>query len=209
MVSSNHVHVVVACYSDLALLPLGDSSVVSVAVQRALRAKCTPSVSVWIAPAALAAWEKLPARLRPLANAETARSLAEHAREVSCTKLLVHDATRPLTESSTFDRVAAALDGQVTAVRPAHVVVDTLKELDSEKHVVGTFDRNRVLALTSPEGYISAALVDRRPAASWTLAVAPLQAEYVRGDQESLKVREPADVLLVESFLAWQTREGQ
>jgi hypothetical protein len=29
--------------------------------------------------------------------------------------------------------------------------------------------------------------------------------DFVRGDQESLRVREAEDVLLVESFLAWQT----
>jgi hypothetical protein len=30
--------------------------------------------------------------------------------------------------------------------------------------------------------------------------------ELVRGDQESLKVRAPEDVQLVESFLVWQTK---
>jgi len=152
-------------------------------------------------------WASLDDTLKPVCAVAPQRPLADVARQVSAEVVLVHDAQRPLTLPSTFDRVAEAISGQVAAARPSHVVVDTLKLVDADFRILTTVDRDSVSSLTSPEAYRRAAITGGTTSDGWSLSVQGAGArELVRGDQESLRVREPADVLLVESFLAWQTR---
>lgn len=200
------VHVVVVCESPLAFLPLGAGSIVSTAVARAREAECRPTVSVWVAESVVRAWQLAPKQLHPNCEVVVGSSLFDHARSRGEEVLLVHDAQRPLTLSSTFDRVAAAIINGAVAARPAHVVVDTLKRMGADGKVLGTVDRNTVQSLTSPEGFLRSALIAGVPPAHWSLGFAPGDTKLVAGDQESLRVREAADVLLVESFLVWQTR---
>lgn len=210
MVSSlSRVHVVVAAEGPLAFLPLGRTSIVATAVARAREASCRPAVSVWVSAEAEAAYEAAGRNLLPDCEIEVGRDLFAYAAGIDCDILLVHDAQRPLTESQTFDRVVGAVRAGATAVRPSHVVVDTLKVVDATKRVVSTVDRDKVQSLTSPEGYLKSAIALPDGAADWSFAVSPELKELVRGDQESLKVREPADVLLVESFLAWQVKAAE
>ena len=192
--------------SEIAFLKLGNSSIVATAVARAKAAKCAPEVSLWVAPTALDAWRKTPAALLPQCSVAVEGTLAEVALRTAADIVLVHDAQRPLTLSSSYDRVVASLINDVVAARPAHVVVDTLKVVDANMRITGTLNRDAVQSLTSPEGYVASAIQLHQPTDGWSLSVAAdARREFVRGDQESLKVREPADVLLVESFLAWQT----
>ncbi|MEY2634533.1 MAG: hypothetical protein RIS75_473 [Actinomycetota bacterium] len=192
--------------SEIAFLKLGNSSIVKTAVARAQAAKCAPEVSLWVAPAALEAWRHTPAALLPQCPVAVEGTLAEVALRTSADLVLIHDAQRPLTLSASYDRVVESLKDDVVAARPAHVVVDTLKIVDDNMRITGTLNRDTVQSLTSPEGYVASAITLHQPNDGWSLSVAEnARREFVRGDQESLKVREPADVLLVESFLAWQT----
>lgn len=202
------VHVVVVAEGSLAFLPLGKTSIVATAVARAREAACRPTVSVWVAAEAEAAFESAARNLLPDCEIEVGQDLFSHASRANADIVLLHDAQRPLTESQTFDRVVAAIRAGATAARPAHVVVDTLKVVDEGKRVVGTVNRDTVQSLTSPEGYLKSAMRTEPKLPLWSFGVEPDRREFVRGDQESLKVREPADVLLVESFLAWQVREA-
>jgi 2-C-methyl-D-erythritol 4-phosphate cytidylyltransferase len=190
----------------MAFLKLGHSSVVTTAVNRARSATCNPSVSVWIDSALIENWNVLPDKLRPSCSVVVSESLAECVSEYDAEVVLVHDAQRPLTLSSTFDRVAQAVIAGADAVRPAHVVVDTLKTVDENKRITSTINRDLVQSLTSPEGFRRSAVDFAGASDAWSL---PLKVgattDFVRGDQESLRVREAEDVLLVESFLAWQT----
>lgn len=205
--SSRRVAVIVVADSELAFLPLGESSVVATAVDRARAADCAPEVMVWVAEECLASWEGLKPARRPACDVSFIPNLAQLARNSDADVVLLHEATRPLTLPTTFDRVAQAIKDSVTHARPAHVVVDTLKIVDAEDHITGTINRDEVQSLTSPEGYLASAIISGPAPRGWFLAVDdPASVDYVRGDQESLKVREPSDVLLVESFLAWQTR---
>lgn len=202
------VHVIVVAEGALAFLPLGKTSIVATAVSRAREASCRPTVSVWVAADAEAAYEAAAAPLLPDCAIEVGQDLFDYASGVSADIVLLHDAQRPLTESQTFDRVVSAIREGATAARPAHVVVDTLKIVDGDKKVVGTVNRDTVQSLTSPEGYLRSALRREPRLPLWTFGAQPDLRELVRGDQESLRVREPADVLLVESFLAWQIRDA-
>lgn len=206
MSKSPRIHAIIVAESEIAFLKLGNSSIVATAVARARAAKCAPEVSLWVAPAALDAWRRTPANFLPNCAVAVEGTLAEVALRTSADIVLIHDAQRPLTLSSSYDRVVATLIDDVVAARPAHVVVDTLKIVDENMRITGTLNRDAVQSLTSPEGYVKSAITLHEPTDGWSLHVAPdARREFVRGDQESLKVREAADVLLVESFLAWQT----
>ena len=128
--------------------------------------------------------------------------MADHAADI----VLIHDAQRPLTLPSTFDRVIEAVKSGSHAARPSHVVVDTLKMVDDNMRIVGTINRDTVQSLTSPEGFHRDAIDFSATAEDWSLPLkSHAEIHFVRGDQESLRIREPEDVVLVESFLAWQT----
>lgn len=204
--SNRRVTVIVVADSELAFLPLGESSVVATAVERARAAACEPEVLVWVNPSLVTAYEGLRPAQRPRCDVSFVPSLAQLAAHCGADVVLLHDAQRPLTMPATFDRVAEAVHGSVQAARPAHVVVDTLKVVNDELLITGTVNRDEVQSLTSPEGYAVAEISTAGAPTGWYLAVNNPEAhEFVRGDQESLRVREAADVLLVESFLAWQT----
>lgn len=199
------VHIVISVESELALLPLGSNTIVGNAVNRANGANCKPEVSVWIKPELRNAWQKLDKRLRDKYVVETAETLFDIAKQSKADVLMIHDAQRPLTLSSTFDRVADHISNEITSARPAHIVVDTLKIIDDTRIVTGTVNRDTVQSLTSPEGYLRTAITGHNDN-GWTFITGNGTTELVRGDQESLKVRSPEDVQLVESFLVWQTQ---
>ncbi|MGT2426143.1 2-C-methyl-D-erythritol 2,4-cyclodiphosphate synthase [Amnibacterium kyonggiense] len=71
--------------------------------------------------------------------------------------VLVHDAARPLTPSSLFDRVRAAVVVTGAGVVPALGAADTIKEVDGTE-VVATLDRSRLAAVQTPQGFPAGAL---------------------------------------------------
>jgi 2-C-methyl-D-erythritol 4-phosphate cytidylyltransferase len=200
----SQVHVVVVCKSELAFLDLGSSTVVEVAIGRALSAGCAPSLSVWMDAEVRSHLRTDLKNKLDAYNLGLEQSLFDHVQSLSAEVILVHDAQRPLTLPVSFDRVAEMVSLETSRVCPAHVVVDTLKEVNTDYVISGTVDRNQVQALSSPEGYLKSEL--RKPTgAVWNFDVATGKTGYVKGDQESIRIREAADVLLVESFLIWQT----
>jgi len=203
--SGRSVHVVIAVDSDLALLPLGQSTIAGTAVVRAQSASCKPSVSLWVHPSLRESWRKLERKLQNPCTLETAETLFEVSQSLSADVLLIHEAQRPLTLNLTFDRVAEVINEEITSARPAHVVVDTLKVIDQDRVVTGTVNRELVQSLTSPEAYLRKAITGQNEN-GWSFTTEFGQVQLVRGDQESLKVRAPEDVQLVESFLVWQTK---
>jgi len=198
------VHVIIEISSRLAFLPLGDSSVCATAVKRAQEALSRPSVSVFVQPELRDEWNRLESKFKPKVNSESANSLLEVVNLLSSEYVLIHEALRPLTLPKTFDEVVHALELGAQAARPAHVVVDTLKTVTEDYLVKTTINRERMQALTSPEGYRRDCIVSTD--GNWHFKVRnPESIHFVRGDQESIKVRQKEDVVLVESFLAWQT----
>lgn len=203
--SGRNVHVVIVADSELSFLPLGSNTIVGTAVLRAQSAQCRPTVSIWVRPDLRDKWQHLDKKLPKACEIEEAETLFEVATANSADIFMVHEARRPLTLNLTFDRVAEVISEEITSARPAHIVVDTLKIIDQNRIVTGTVDRNLVQSLTSPEAYLRSAITGNSDN-GWTFSTGFGQTELVRGDQESLKVRSPEDVQLVESFLVWQTK---
>lgn len=199
------VRVFIEVTSPLGFLPLGDSSVCATAVRRAQEAKCRPAVSLFISPDLRGAYRELGQKLKANVELETSESLFEALGNIDEEFVLIHEALRPLTLPKTFDEVVLALQSGSQAARPAHVVVDTLKTVTSEFMVEKTINREKMQSLTSPEGYVKDKIVGV-DSGVWHFQVEDSTLiHYVRGDQESIKVRQAEDVVLVESFLAWQT----
>ena len=199
--------VVIWVADNNAFLPLGKNSVLATAANRAATAKCSPQVVVAIKSELEAEFKSIDASRKPnfptyfLSEIAEVRNLIAPVTQV----LFIHDACRPLTSITTFqDGLDAILAGN-DAARPAHVVVDTLKQIDNQKLITATIDRNSVQALTSPECYWVQSISDNSADNGWTFELKPNASHtLIHGDLESIRVRCPEDVVLVESFLEWE-----
>jgi 2-C-methyl-D-erythritol 4-phosphate cytidylyltransferase len=66
--------------------------------------------------------------------------------------VLVHDAARPFVDPATINRVIEAVR-RGAAVVAAMPVVDTLKEVDNDSHVLRTVPRERLWRAQTPQGF--------------------------------------------------------
>ena len=70
----------------------------------------------------------------------------------------VHDAARPFATAALFTRVIAAVEGGADAAVPALEVADTIKEIDAHGVVVRTPQRDRLVAVQTPQAFRAATL---------------------------------------------------
>jgi 2-C-methyl-D-erythritol 4-phosphate cytidylyltransferase len=124
-----------------------------------------------------------------------------------CTRVLVHDAARPLVDDALIDRVLAALDGGAEAVVPALDIADTVKRVDGDGAVVETLVRAELRAVQTPQGFVRT-LLDRAYAGDRSGATdcaslaerAGARVVVVAGDPRNLKVTTPDDLQRAESL---------
>lgn len=200
--------VVVIWVSDNnAFFPLGKSSVLATAANRAATAACKPKVVIAIDEKLKSEFDAIDAKRKTnyptffITQVEETKELIDSETQV----MFVHDACRPLTSINTFQSALETVLQGAAAARPAHVVVDTLKQINSERLVTATIDRNSVQALTSPECYWVASITNKVPSDGWSFSINPGETQsLVQGDLESIRVRCQQDVVLVESFLEWE-----
>lgn len=137
-------------------------------------------------------------------------ALGVHALPPSSDLVLVHDAARPLASAALVERVlvAAALHGAAVPVRPLH---ETIKEVE-ENRVVRTLDRDRLVAVQTPQGFRRELLLRAiSEAAEQGVRGATDEAALVErlgravatvpGEARNLKVTEPEDLDLAEYYL--------
>lgn len=67
--------------------------------------------------------------------------------------VLVHDAARPLASPRLAHRVADAVAGGADGAVPGVAVADTLKRVDADGLVLGTVDRESVVAVQTPQAF--------------------------------------------------------
>ena len=123
--------------------------------------------------------------------------------------ILVHDAARPLVTDVVIERVVSALgDGWDGAV-PALPVPDTVKRVEGEA-VEETLDRERLVAVQTPQAFVASVLRDAFSTLQQSVAKSDCaglvearggRVRVVEGDRRLLKVTEPADLELLESWL--------
>jgi 2-C-methyl-D-erythritol 4-phosphate cytidylyltransferase len=123
--------------------------------------------------------------------------------------VLVHDAARPLVDAATIDRVVEAARAG-SAVIAALPVVDTLKQVDADGHVVRTVDREGLWRAQTPQGFPRQVIVDahRRARAERIVATDDaalcerlgIPVRVVRGSERALKITEEGDFTRAEAL---------
>ena len=122
---------------------------------------------------------------------------------------LIHDAARPLVDDAVVDRVVAqARAGECAA--PGLPVVDTIKEVDDERHVVRTVDRTRLWRVQTPQGFPRATIERAHREAREARADATddaalcerlgLPVVVVRGSERALKITDESDFERIEAL---------
>ncbi|MGR0319088.1 2-C-methyl-D-erythritol 4-phosphate cytidylyltransferase [Agromyces sp. ZXT2-3] len=202
-----------------ALVPLGGDTILGVALDAVLGMREAPYVVV-VAPAdrvdevrercvprAAAASVDLVVVAGGLTRQESvARGIAELPREVEV--VLVHDAARPLAPSQVFDEVAAAVEGRGRGIVPGLPVVDTVKRVDAEGHVLETVDRSELAAMQTPQGFPREVLESAYASAgaeftddAALVAGAGVAVDVVPGDARAFKITVPSDLHRAEQLL--------
>ena len=121
--------------------------------------------------------------------------------------VLVHDAARPLLSEQVIERVLAPLSQGWDGVVPGLPIADTVKRVRGDE-VVETLPRGDLVAVQTPQAFVASKL---REAMSGEVSSASDCASLVEagggrvkvvpGDHRLLKVTEPGDLALVESWL--------
>jgi 2-C-methyl-D-erythritol 4-phosphate cytidylyltransferase len=122
--------------------------------------------------------------------------------------VIVHDAARPLVDDAVVERVLGPLADGFDGVVPGLPVSDTVKRVDG-RVVVETIERASLVAAQTPQAFLadslrraySGDLGDATDCAS-LVERAGGRVAVVEGDPRLLKVTTPADLALVESWLA-------
>ncbi|MCP2369346.1 2-C-methyl-D-erythritol 4-phosphate cytidylyltransferase/2-C-methyl-D-erythritol 2,4-cyclodiphosphate synthase [Agromyces terreus] len=203
-----------------ALVPLGSSSILGVALDAVLRMRETPHVVVvapeqrvdevrdmiaGVADAASAPFDVVPgAASRQESVAAGLDVLPRHVDTV-----LVHDAARPLAPAELFDEVVAAVRARGHGVVPGLPVVDTIKRVDSGR-VVETVDRSQLAAVQTPQGFPRdaldeaysgvASLAEFTDDAALAAAVG-VTVDVVPGDARAFKITVPEDLRRAERIV--------
>ncbi|MDR6906851.1 2-C-methyl-D-erythritol 4-phosphate cytidylyltransferase/2-C-methyl-D-erythritol 2,4-cyclodiphosphate synthase [Agromyces sp. 3263] len=203
-----------------AFVPLGDDTMLGVALDAVLGMRETPHVVI-VAPAdrvgetrerfagaaaaASAPLDVVAGGATRQASVAAGLALVPHVVDT----VLVHDAARPLTPSIVFDEVVAAVRARGHGVVPGLDVVDTIKRVGPHGRVVETVDRSELAAVQTPQGFPRSALqaAYARATEEYTddaalAASAGIAVDVVPGDARSFKVTLPADLRRAESIVA-------
>jgi 2-C-methyl-D-erythritol 4-phosphate cytidylyltransferase len=118
--------------------------------------------------------------------------------------VLVHDAARPLLPEAVIERVLAPLSEGWDGAVPALPVADTVKRVEGDA-VVETLPRERLVAVQTPQAFV-ADVLKAAAAGEGTDCASLVEAnggrvKVVPGDRRLLKVTDPDDLALVETWL--------
>lgn len=122
--------------------------------------------------------------------------------------VVVHDAARPLADSSLVRRVLERLAvGDVAGVVPGVTVRDTLKQV-ADGRVLTTIDRDPLISVQTPQAFQAAALRAAHAAHdgdasddAMLLEWAGEAVAWVEGDPGNLKVTYPDDLRVLEAMI--------
>jgi 2-C-methyl-D-erythritol 4-phosphate cytidylyltransferase len=131
----------------------------------------------------------------------------------SASRVVVHDAARPLVEPELFTRVVDALEHADCAIAAARVT-DTVKEAEGDQ-VVATLDRSRLWAVQTPQAFgrsaleaalsVDAAILARATDDAWLVERAGGTVRVVESSPANFKVTTPHDLRVAALLLAERT----
>jgi 2-C-methyl-D-erythritol 4-phosphate cytidylyltransferase len=139
--------------------------------------------------------------------------------------IVVHDAARPLASPALFEAVIAAVtEGGADGAVPGVPLRDTIKVVDESGRVTDTLDRDRLVAVQTPQAFNAAALrrahAEAAPDAATPAAAMPAAATddamlvealggtvlVVPGEPGNLKITDPDDLMAAERLVAARRR---
>ncbi len=129
--------------------------------------------------------------------------------------ILVHDGARPLASEALYLRVIAAVRGGAEAVIPGTAVIDSLRCWKVEPGEGGAVDRDNLVAVQTPQGFLAQALRDAHTGKEEATDDATVveanggRVEIVAGDPTNIKITNPTDFPTAEALLAESCRTGE
>jgi 2-C-methyl-D-erythritol 4-phosphate cytidylyltransferase len=120
--------------------------------------------------------------------------------------IAVHDAARPLARLELWREVIDAVRAGADAAIPASAVTDTVKEVAADGSL-RTLDRNRLVAVQTPQAFRAAALRRAHRAGSDATDDAALveagggRVVLVEGPADNLKVTSPLDLVIAAALI--------
>ena len=185
---------------------LGDETVLARSVR--IAASCADGVVVVAAAAHLEDTSRVVAAVAPgtpvVAGGSTRAGSVRNglaAVPEGAARVLVHDAARPLATPAIYAAVVEALAAGADAVVPGVPVVDTIRSLDG-----GVVDRDRLVAVQTPQGFRAAALRaahEGAPEATDDATLVELaggSVVIVPGASTNLKITTPADLVIARAL---------
>jgi len=134
--------------------------------------------------------------LNPNSFAKALNPLLENSDSV-----LIHDASRPLTDKKEFERVLVAFKDDIDAVRPAMPFTETLKILGTDSVIKETLDRATVLRIATPELIRVSAVDFEGNDRGWFLPLKMgVRVMHTEGSPDGLRINSSEDRDLMEFF---------
>lgn len=121
--------------------------------------------------------------------------------------VLVHDAARPVLDEEVIERLLTTLNEGWDGVVPGLPITDTVKRVDRDQ-IVETFERDALVISQTPQAFVWPVLRDAAGGDEDATDCAALvearggRIKVVPGDRRLVKITEPADLELVEAWLA-------
>ena len=131
--------------------------------------------------------------------------------------VMIHDGVRPLIDDALLDRL---LEGVLRygAVIPGIPVVDTLKEISTNRRVIRTLDRSRIVAIQTPQVFRRELIENAyRKAGRWASRYTDCAGivehfgqtvHVVSGDRDNLKVTTPRDLFWASQLMTLRASEA-
>lgn len=126
-----------------------------------------------------------------------------------CKNVLIHDGARPFVTKEIVDGVAKALE-KYSAVTCGVKVKDTIKEVDSDRKVLKTVDRENLIAVQTPQGvrvddYLKA--VEKAEVSLFTddtsiMEAAGFEVFVTEGSYKNIKITTPEDLIMAQAFIS-------
>ncbi len=124
-------------------------------------------------------------------------------------RVLIHDASRPLVDAATIDRVLASLEHSTSAIA-ALPVRDTIKREDGDASVSETIDRSALWRAQTPQGFDYSSILTAHQIPSNRLytddaavaEAAGMTVKLVLGDEDNFKITTEQDFRHAERLLA-------